>query len=64
MNFTDIINSNSAIEVTEAVGANNDYYFAKIDDKILVKIGDVNLIEKIQWELIKSRTGLNIWVRK
>ena len=59
MNFTDIVNSNSAKEVIDAVGANNGNYIAKIEDKILVKIGDVNFIYKIQWELIKSNTGLN-----
>ena len=47
MNFTDIVNSNSVIEVIEAVSENNGYYFAKIDNKIPFKIGDVNLIQNV-----------------
>ncbi|MAC93158.1 MAG: hypothetical protein CMC01_05565 [Flavobacteriaceae bacterium] len=58
------INSNSVIEVIETVDGINGYYLAKIDDKILVKIGDGKFNPESQWELIKSNTGLNIWMKK
>ena len=58
------INSDSVIEVIETVDGNNGYYLAKIDDKILVKIGDGKFNPESQWELIKSNTGLNIWMKK
>ncbi|MCA0151710.1 alpha-amylase family glycosyl hydrolase [Winogradskyella vincentii] len=55
------INANSVVDIIETIDGNSGYYLAQIDNKILVKIGEGSFQPDNDWELIKSRPGINIW---
>lgn len=55
------INANSIIDVIETVNGSNGYYVAKIDDNLLVKIGNGNYQAEEQWSVLKSKIGYTIW---
>jgi len=55
------IHANSSVEVIETVNGSDGYYVAKIDDNLLVKIGNGNYQADEQWSVLKSESGYTIW---
>lgn len=56
-----LINANSLVEVLEAKNGNSGFYLAKIDNKMLVKIGYGSYNPESSWKLKKSGEGYSIW---
>ena len=49
------------LRISETVNGSDGYYVAKIDDNLLVKIGNGNYQADEQWSVLKSESGYTIW---
>ena len=56
------INANSVVEVLDTVDGANGYYAAKVDNKLIVKIGYGSYSPGGNWVEEKSGSGYQIWV--
>lgn len=55
------INANSEVEVLGTADGSSGYYSAKIDNKLIVKIGSGNYTPDANWTLTKSGEGFGVW---